>query len=248
MSVALALAALAVGVLIGASGIGGVLLIPALMGLGGLSTHQAMATAMFSFFFVGIAATWIYHRYGSLEPRMALPVLAGTLVSAYPGALVNAHASAGALNLILAAVIIGSSLYSLLPPRAVPLAGRLGPKADRLLLFGIGLFTGFLCGMTGAGGGIVSIPVMLLCGYAALPVIATGQALQSSISLSGSISHLAHGFVMFPLVWWVTLAQLAGIALGVRLAHAMPVALLKRCVGLLSLAIGLYMAAGAFSG
>lgn len=248
MTVALALVTLAVGVLIGASGIGGVLLIPALMALGGLSTHQAMATAMFSFFFVGIAATYTYYRYGSIDMRMALPVLLGSLLSAYPGALVNARTSSGALNLLLASIIICSSLYSMLPSRSATLAARLGPRAGTLLLFGIGLLTGFLCGMTGAGGGVVSIPVMLLCGYAALPVIGTGQILLMSISASGSLSHLAQDFIVFPLVWWVTLGQLAGIALGVRLAHALPVALLKRAVSLLSLATGVFMAISALSG
>ena len=90
MLIALAFFSFLVGVIIGATGVGGVLLIPLLMFLGGLDTHQAMATALFSFFFTGIAATWIYHRYGSINWKLSIPVLAGSLISSYAGAFAGA--------------------------------------------------------------------------------------------------------------------------------------------------------------
>lgn len=243
MLIPLVVSCLVIGVLIGATGIGGVLLIPALMAFGGLGTHQAMATALCTFFFLGFAATWTYHRYGSLDWKMALPVMAGAFPCSYAGAWLSAQLPGPFLNLLLAAIIICSSLYSMLPVGRATLAQRLSPRGNLCLLFGIGLFTGFLCGMTGAGGGVVSIPVMLICGYAALPTIGTGQTLLTLISLSGSASNYANDFIVFSHVWWVTLCQLAGLALGARIAHAVPVALLKKGVSLLSLAVGLLMVA-----
>lgn len=68
------------------------------------------------------------------------------------GAYVGAYVPARALNIVLACLIIFSSLYSMLPARqGMGFAQRLSQKGNTLLLFGIGLFTGFLCGMTGAG-------------------------------------------------------------------------------------------------
>ena len=46
--------AVVVGVLIGAIGIGGVLLVPMLTYVLGISIHVAIATAMFSYLFTGI--------------------------------------------------------------------------------------------------------------------------------------------------------------------------------------------------
>lgn len=243
MTLLLAFSSLIVGVLCGATGVGGVLLIPALMFFGGLTTHQAMATALASFFFVGVAASYIYYRHGSFDLRMTAPVVLGSLLSGYAGAYAGALASARFLDLLLAAVIVVSSLYATLPFKTACLAERLSQRGNTILLFGIGLLTGFICGMTGAGGGVVSIPVMLLCGYAPLPVIATGQLLLCVISFSGSFSNIANDFIVFRTVWWVTPCEIAGIALGCRIAHSMPLDGLKRGITLFCLGLGLFMIA-----
>lgn len=243
MLLLLALSSALVGLTIGASGVGGVLLIPALIYFGGLGTHQAMATALFTFFFTGIAATYIFQKYGSIEWKIALPVCAGSLVSSYFGASFGAALPPGQLKLILAAIIVASSLYSMRPASALGLADRLTPRLRLGLLIAIGLLTGFLCGMTGAGGGIVSLPVMLLCGFAALPSIATGQVLQSIISVSGSLSNHANDFIVYSMAWWVGLCEIIGVIVGVRIAHALPVPKLKRVASLTCLAIGCFMAA-----
>ena len=238
----LALASFAIGVLISATGVGGVLLIPALMFFGGLGTHQAMATALFSFFFAGILATYIYQRYGSIDWRISLPVLVASFLSSFGGASLAHLATARQLNIVLATIIIASTLYSLLPKRNNTLASRLTQGQNTALLFGIGLFTGFLCGMTGAGGGIISVPVMLIFGYATLPTIATSQVLQSIISMSGSASNIANGYVDFSVVWLVTASELVGIAVGVRIAHKVPQAVLKKAATLFCMLIGLIIA------
>ena len=246
MTFLLAFSSLAIGTLIGATGVGGVLLIPALMYFGGLETHQAMATALFSFFFAGILATYRYQKYGSIEWSITLPVLVGSFVSSYGGALVGSMASPRQLTMILAAIIILSSLYSLFPSQKAVVTLKNDRRSSIFLLLGIGLFTGFLCGMTGAGGGIVSVPVMLLFGYGTLPTIATSQVLQSVISVSGSASNISSGFVVFSMVWWVTACELAGIAMGVHLAHRVPVTVLKKITTLFCIGIGLFMAGNAF--
>jgi uncharacterized membrane protein YfcA len=246
MMLLLALYSTTVGVLIGAAGIGGVLLIPALMFFGGLETHQAMATALGSFFFVGVGSTWLFQRYGSFQWTVTLPVLAGSLISGYAGAYAGARVPAGPLNALLAAVIMISSLYSLFPPRGANLASRLGKKGNTALLFGTGLLTGFLCGMTGAGGGILSTPLMFLCGYPTLPVIATAQVLQSVVSLSGSASNLENGFIVFSVMWWVTAFEIAGVALGARIAHKLPSGALKKGTAALCVLVSLVIARKAF--
>src|SRR3954462_4806577 len=87
MSTALLLAScLVVGIFIGAVGVGGVLLIPALMTFSNLTVHQASATALFSFFFTGIVGTWLFMRRGSVQWRTELPVCVGALAFSYIGA------------------------------------------------------------------------------------------------------------------------------------------------------------------
>lgn len=230
-----------VGLLIGASGVGGVLLIPLLAYLGGLSIHQSMATALFSFFFTGIIATITYQRYGSIDWKITLPVCGGSILTSYAGAYVNAYTDALLLYIILGLIIIISSCFALRPPQRTNVAEKLSPRGRFYTLLLAGLGVGFLCGLTGIGGGLVSIPVMIVLGFHPLASIATGQVLQIIVAVAGSVSNIANGFVDFGIVWWVTLLELAGVGLGVRVAHKMPVNTLKQSVSILCLAIAAYM-------
>ena len=115
MLVALAVSSFLVGTLIGATGVGGVLLIPAIMFFGGLGTHEAMATALFSFLFAGIVATVSYQRYGTIDWRVTLPVVAGSFLSGYAGAYVGAYIPGRALNIVLACLIYSAYLGSSSP-------------------------------------------------------------------------------------------------------------------------------------
>jgi uncharacterized protein len=74
--VLLLLIAFGVGALIGTVGVGGILLIPALAALGGLGIREAMATALFTFTFTGIAGTLLFQRKGSIDWRITWPVCA----------------------------------------------------------------------------------------------------------------------------------------------------------------------------
>lgn len=230
-----------IGVIIGASGVGGVLLIPALAFLGPASIHEAMASALFSFFFTGVIATWAFQRHGSICWKTAVPVCAGSLLTSYAGAYVNAYTDAFTLNLVLSGIIIITSAYALRPLKTFNLAESLGAGGKLRLLVGLGLGVGFLCGLTGIGGGLVSIPIMLVLGFNPLASIATGQVLQLVVAISGSVSNISNGFVRFELIWWVTLLEVAGVFAGVRLAHAIPVNHLKLSVSLLCLALGIFM-------
>ena len=66
--------ALMAGLCIGAVGVGGVLLIPSLALFAGISIHQAAATALFTFLFTGLYGTWLFHRRGSINWRVSLPI------------------------------------------------------------------------------------------------------------------------------------------------------------------------------
>lgn len=230
-----------IGVLIGATAVGGVILIPLINYLGGIPIHNAMATGLFTFFFTGLTATIIFQRYGSMNWAVTLPVSLGSLITAYIGARVNALTGASALYIILGLIVTASSLYSLLPLRRSNLLDKLEPRRQALVLFVLGLAAGFLCGLTGVGGGPIALPLMLMVGCNPLATIGTGQVLQVVISVSGSASNIANGFVDFSMAWWIALLEVLGIFLGVRVAHKLPIPTLKKAVAGLSLAVGIYM-------
>jgi uncharacterized protein len=238
----LAAVAVAVGFFIGAVGVGGILLIPALVLLGRLDIHQATATALFSFLFTGLLGTWLFQRRGSVDWKMTVPVCAGAVVFSYLGAMVNSMVDARMLALIIALTIVFAGAYILLPARHGGARLRDGKStAQQLLLLAVGAAAGFGSGVSGAGGPLFSVPMMLVLRFVPLAAIGTSQVLQIIAAVFGTIGNLQYGSVDFLTAAWITLFELAGVVLGTRAAHAVSVTVLRRMAAGLCVVVGLFM-------
>jgi uncharacterized protein len=235
----LALIAVAVGFFIGAVGVGGILLIPFLTLLGGLPIHQATATALFSFLFAGLLGAVLFQRRGTMDWRLTFPMCAGAVVFSYVGAVANSMVEARLLTSIIGALVLLAGVYLLLPARQRAADHRDG--SHRVLLMLVGAVAGFGSGLSGAGGPLFSVPMMLLLGFAPLGTIGASQVLQVVAATFGTLGNLQFGSIDFATAGWITLCELAGIGIGVRLAHAVAVPTLRRIAGALCVAAGLCM-------
>ena len=240
----LLLTAFGVGTLIGAVGIGGILLIPALTAFAGLPIHAAMATALFTFAFTGITGTVMFQRRGSIDWDITRPVLTGAILFAFAGAWVNSLTGAGALAIIFAAIIILTGIYSLATWHGVPVpAFNSRRQAQQILLLALGAIAGFGSGLTGVGGPALSVPLMILCGFPALTSIGTSQVIQIVAAVSGTLGNLWYGTVDFGIAATVTLLEIAGVLLGARIVHAVNSNLLRKFVAVLCIVTGIALAA-----
>lgn len=216
-------ACVVVGVLVGAVGIGGVLLVPLLMTFSHLSVHEAAATALFSFFFTGLLGGWLFSRRGSIDWRVAGPVCAGAFVLSFAGAAVGSSIPAKTQTWVIATILLGAGLYILNPVKPSNPGGE-APRHRRRLpaLLGIGAVSGFGAGISGAGGPLFSVPLMFALHFDPLTVVGTGQVVQIASSLSGSVGNMSQGLIDYRLGLTITIAELIGTLLGVRIAHAVP--------------------------
>ena len=209
------LVCLLVGFLVGLAGVGGILVPPVLILMSGLEPHTAMGTALASFIGTGFVGTWLYHRNGHYRFIEAVPFALGSFVCAAPGALVNARIDAGPLVMILAVIIIFAGACTLRPPKP----GRkgspfwLGWKGRAV----IGGATGFMAGLTGAGGPVASIPWMVLVGYSPIHAVALSMPYQIATSFSGSVGNMMGGHVD-----WLLLPALCAVLLLGRQVFAWP--------------------------
>ena len=80
---------LVLGILMGGTGIGGVLIVPYLIFVTEMDTQNAIASAMFAYIFAGLAATLAYSRHGSIKWPIALNIC----VAAAPAAFLACHNS-----------------------------------------------------------------------------------------------------------------------------------------------------------
>jgi uncharacterized protein len=237
--IALLLVALVVGALIGAVGVGGVLLIPGIHLLTRLTMHEAMATALFSFIFTGIVGTAMFQRRGSIDWSVTIPLCVGGALAAFPGALAGARLSGTQLAALLAVLIIGAGVYTLAAgasSRSGPLEGR--PRLRHAALLGIGAATGFGSGLTGVGGPALSVPMMVLAGFPPLATIGASQVVQILAAGSGSAGNLLNGSIDFRLGAVLSVFEVVGVWAGVKIAHAVDQRSLRRGVGVLCIAAG----------
>lgn len=240
----LAAVALLVGFFIGTTGVGGVLLIPALTWFGGVPLHQASATVLLSFLFIGIWGTRLFQRRGSIDWKITPPLLGGALVFAYLGARANALIDAQVLAPIIGLLIFFAGAYVIYPHRhgdAVRRDGR--SRAQQLLLAVIGAVAGFGSGLSGAGGPVFSSPMLLAAGFAPLAVVGAGQVMLIVVASFGTLGNLQSGSIDFALAGWITLFELAGAMAGAHLAHAISGKALRQGVAGLCMLTGLMMLA-----
>lgn len=233
----LAAVALVVGALIGAVGIGGVLLIPALISFGGLDTHAAAATALASFFFTGLLGTWLFQRKGSIDWRRTAVVCAAAIAFSALGAVAAKQFSAMALLRLIAVLIVFSGCYIFLPKPSQARPPR-SALQERWLLVLIGAAAGFGSGLSGAGGPLFSVPLMLLAGFPPLMAVGTSQVLQIFSAAAGTAANLPYGVIDLKIGSIATAFELLGVLLGVRVAHAASTEQLKKGAGLLCLLVG----------
>jgi uncharacterized membrane protein YfcA len=224
--------------LIGTVGVGGVLLIAFLALFWGLSIHQAAATALFTFLFTGILGTWLYHRRGSIDWRISMPVCAAALVSGFLGAAAAARVDPRPLAAIIALIIVAAGIYILIPAKAGSGTRDGRSPGERWLLASVGSASGFGAGFSGAGGPLFSVPIMIVLRYVPLTAVATSQVLQIVAATSGSIENLRHGFIDWSSAAVIAVFQLLGVVAGVRLAHAASALVLRRLAGVLCVFAG----------
>lgn len=220
-----------VGFLVGGTGVGGIILIPALVYLAGLSSHVAMGTTLFTFIFTTILSSYLYIRLGHVDWKATIPICVGGLFFSYVGAAVKAGMAAPHLNLVLALLILLAGGLVFCPVRGRQFAFMAEGRPSRfwtLLVVGSGV--GFIAGLTGAGGPVLSVPIMIVLGFPPLVSIAAGQVYSVPVAISGTIANIQHSAIDFHVGMWLIAVQMAGILAGVYVANRMDTSRLRKLV------------------
>jgi uncharacterized protein len=244
----LAVAGLSAGILAGLLGVGGgILLVPLLRLLAdrlGLppdhAMHIAVATSMAVIVPTAISSTRGHAQRGAVDqpilrrwgPAMAIGALAASLSGGWISTL--------GLSLVFAltAGFIGVRMALGLGAREG--AGQLPAIPQQIGLAGL---IGAISAWMGIGGGTLSVPALSRFGTAMHRAVGTGAALGLAISVPALLGWIASGwpeygfsvkqlgFVNVPIAAVLLPATLLAAPWGVRLAHHLPAAKLKRLFG-----------------
>ncbi|BAU65153.1 hypothetical protein STA3757_25320 [Stanieria sp. NIES-3757] len=91
-----------------------------------------------------------------------------------------------------------------------------------LILSVLGLFSGFLAGIFGIGGGTVLVPIIRAFGYTPVQAVATSSLAIIMTSISGSIQNWRMGYLNFRRVILLGLPAIATAQIGAVLASNIP--------------------------
>jgi len=128
------------------------------------------------------------------------------------------------------------------PSRRTHGSYRTGQGASQqVLLACVGAAAGFGSGLSGAGGPVFAVPMMMSLGFVPLASIGASQVLQIVVAVAGTAGNLKYGAVDFATAAWVAPLCLAGVALGTRAAHAVSVTVLRRTAASLCVLTGVFM-------
>lgn len=249
---------LCTGFLAGLLGIGGgMLMVPFLTFIltqrgvsADLAVKMAIATSMATILFTSISSVRAHHKRGAvrwdLVKGLAPGIVLGGLIA---GAGVFAALKGSWLALVFAVFVAFSATQMLLnkkpaPSRQMPgMAGQLGA--------GTGI--GFISGLVGAGGGFISVPFMTWCNVSMHNAVATSAALGFPIALANTFGYVvgarnmanplpgSFGYLYLPALVVIALASVSMAPLGVKAAHALNVAQLKRVFAGLLYLLAAYM-------
>lgn len=230
-----------IGVLIGAVGVGGVLLAPILVTAAGMTSHQAVATSTWAFLFTGVVGTWTYARRGRIPWPMLARLAVGVVPGAVAGARTNAVLPGGAVLLVLGTLALLVGIQQLLA-RRVSAEGAPAVGRDRRLGTGwlilIGVVVGFGSALTGTGGPVLLVPLLLLLGVEPLLTVAVSQAVQLPVVVSATVTYLEAGLVDTELGSALGVAAAGGTFLGAALAPRLPPVRLRQTVALACVVAG----------
>lgn len=227
------------GGLIGATGIGGVLLVPLLTTLGGVPLPQAIAAASLGFALPALVALRPLRREPTLTAR-CVPLLAGALLGAAAGAFFVRWLPAGALMAGVTALVLFSGWRGLRRPAAV--AHPAHPPLPGSALLGLGALVGMGSALTGTGGPVLVIPLLMLLGQPVLFAVVAAQAIQLPVALASSTVHALAGRLDLGLALLCGVLMLAGSIAGQRAAMRLDTRQLQRLVSVLLLTVGAWFA------
>ncbi|MFZ5584293.1 MAG: sulfite exporter TauE/SafE family protein [Thermodesulfobacteriota bacterium] len=235
---------LVTGVLAGLMGVGGgLVIVPALsliLDAQGFPqaylAHAALGTSLATIVFTSISSFRAHHKRGAVNWRIVRDITIGILAGTFFGAWVAAQLSTNFLKIFFAIFLYFVSAQMFLdikPKGSRELPGFLGTNF-------VGVLIGLVSALVGIGGGTMSVPFMIWCNVHTRNAIGTSAAIGLPIAVAGAAGYLVNGlgapglpahtlgFIYLPALVGIALLSILTAPLGAKLAHTLPVPVLKK--------------------
>jgi uncharacterized membrane protein YfcA len=248
---------LAVGVLVGLTGIGGgSLMTPLLILVFGVKPVTAIGTDLAYAAVTKTVGGYKHLRQGTVDVSLSTWMALGSVPAAVGGVyLLDAleRAAGASFDATLLAVLAGAILFTgvVTLARALFFKGLAKSERDELRLerrhkaaaVTIGAFVGFMLGVTSAGSGAL-IALGLILAFRLVPrrVVGTDIFHAAILLWAAALAHLVAGNVDFALAGTLLVGSVPGVWLGSHWSVRIPVATLRTVLGVVLVGAGLGLA------
>jgi uncharacterized membrane protein YfcA len=226
------IAGLAVGILVGMTGMGGgSLMTPMLILIFGFNPKTAVGTDILHGAVFKSFGAWRHRQLGNVHTRLALWMLVGSgplsllgvqLASSFSGSATSTMSQVVGASLILGGIGFLAKTY-------LPRASR--PDDDdfaitsrvRLIAIVIGAVFGFIVGLTSVGSGtFFGLALLLLFPLSATRMVGTDLLHAAALLWIAGAGHLIHGNVDLHAIAWLLVGSIPGVLLGSHLSIRVP--------------------------
>lgn len=217
--VRLALVGAAGGLLSGAFGVGGgILMVPLLILVTGMDQRRASATSLAAIVPAALAGSITYLLNGEVDLLAALFVALGGIAGSWVGSWLLRRLSLGWLRWLFIALLVAVAVRMVL---VTPVRGERVLEFDVpsvLAMVALGVVIGIASGLFGIGGGVIMVPAFIaLFGMGDLVAKGTSLAVMIPTAVSGTIANARAGIVDLRVALVVgiaaTLASFGGVAI-----------------------------------
>jgi len=237
------------GILAGLLGVGGgVVIVPVLVFIfqyqgidPSIIMHTAIGTSLATIVFTSISSIRAHHAHGAILWPIFWKMTPGILLGALIGAAIADALPSDTLKLIFSPFLMAV---------AIQMALNKQPKPHRKLPERAGLLSastaiGAISSLLGIGGGSLNVPFMALCNIEVRKAVATSAAIGLPIALAGTLGFIISGWNSEAMPEWslgyinlsaalsIVVASALTAPYGAKLAHKIPVLVLKRIFAVL---------------
>lgn len=199
---------------------GGLLQLPALLLIPGISPVQALATNKLASVFGTATSSATFYRRAKPDIRTALPMAAIAFAGSFGGAAVATVLPPAAFKPIIVIALLIVALFTAFRPQlGAATQLRFHGHKHHIMAGAAGLGIGFYDGMIGPGTGtFLVITLVALLGYDFLQASAKAKIVNLATNAGALMLFIPHGAVLWILGGILAVANVAGSYLGSRMA------------------------------
>ncbi len=198
--------------------------------------HAALATSMAAIIMTSISSLNAHHKRGAVNWFVVKRMTVGVLLGTFSATFLASYLSSLPLTIFFVLFMLFVSVQMLLNIKPKP--SRQLPNTLGLSAVGSGI--GAISALVAIGGGSLTVPFLTWCNIKIQNAIGTSAAIGLPIALAGTVGYFISGldatgmpkyslgYIYLPAVLLISIVSFITAPLGVKLAHSLPVATLKK--------------------